>query len=111
MRLIFSLSWKVFESPCLRKPSKISRPLWSLAEIQLRPLAALTCTVTLSWGAAAMALSEGLDFGRSDLLLLGVGEADLLFEGVDPSATWVFAPLSSPPLNAVKPTKPTTATI
>src|SRR3954470_23938127 len=101
MRLIFELSWKVFDSPFFSSPSKSIRPLWSLAEIQLRPPAALTRTVTLSCGAAAMALSDASEVGGTGLSFLGVGEADLAGV-VAPSATCDLAsfPLS-PPLNAV----------
>lgn len=49
-------------------------------------------------------MSSGLSF-------FGVGEAFLLVEGLEPSATCVLPPSSSPPLKAVNPTKPTTATI
>ena len=47
--------------------------MWSLAEIQLLPSAALTWTVTLSCGAAAMALSDGSGFGSLGLSVFGVG--------------------------------------
>lgn len=86
--------------------------MWSLAEIQLRPSGALTCTVTLSCGAAAMALSDGSGFGSAGLLILGLAETgDLPVVGVEPSATFDFAPSPELPLIAVKPTKPITATI
>src|SRR5689334_11453230 len=100
IRLILELSWKVLDSPFFRSPSKSIRPLWSLAEIQLRPLTALTWTVTLSWGAAAIALSEGPGV-LSGLLSFGVGEIGLLVDGTGPSATDCLAS-SPPPLKAVK---------
>src|SRR5690606_18099051 len=107
-RLIFELSWNVLDSPFLSSPSKSIRPLWPLAEIQLGPSVALTRTVTLSWGAAAMALSEGSGSGAAGFSALGVGEVEAL--GVAPSATLALPP-SSPPLTMVNPTKPITATI
>ena len=55
--------------------------MWSLAEIQLRPSAALTWTVTLSWGAAAMALSEGSGLGSVGLAALGRGRGGLAGRG------------------------------
>lgn len=64
----------------------------------------------MSWGAAAMALSEGCGVLSAGLSVFGVGETVLSVAGVA-SATWSFDPPSSPPLTAVKPTKPTTATI
>lgn len=86
--------------------------MWSLAEIQLRPSGALTWTVTLSCGAAAMALSVGSGFGSAGLLILGVAEVvDVLAVGVEPSATDDFESLPPLPLTTVNPTKPITATI
>src|SRR5262245_41779981 len=99
-RSIFWLSWKVFDAPCSSRPSKRIRPLWSFAEIQLRPSAAVIFTVTLFGGAAAIALSDGSGLGSVGFLVvwLGFGVAALLVEGVDPSAACCLS-LSSPPLN------------
>lgn len=58
-----------------------------------------------------MALSEGSGFSSTGLSVFVVGEAVLPVVGVAPSAAWSLDPSSSPPVKAVKPTKPTTATI
>jgi len=72
IRSICSSSWKVFDSPLSSSPSKRSLPLCALAEIQLLSSTADSLMVTLSRGAAAMALSEGTGLGSAALVAVGL---------------------------------------